>query len=555
MKFRLYKPGIPELTRERQALALLVLMLAGFFWFPGTTWLQSDTQIYVPIFEHLDDPGVLRNDLCAMRPHVSFTIYDEVTRALNRLTDMGYGPMLHFQQMAFRLVGLAGVFFIALSAGLPPAGGLFAAAAFGLGAVINGPAVLTFEYEPVPRGFAVMLIFGALGSMAQGWWRLSAGLLALATLYHPTTTAPMWGCAALWWLGPAGRRERWILLGAAAVAASLLALFASLQQGIVETAPLWGRIDPELEALQRMRGAYNWIGLWPREWLWQYPLLFVFAVVAWWRVRALLSPPMRFFALALPVYGLAMIPVTWYLLDVRKWVLMPQFQPARAVLFITAMAVLLGALAAWQAVDRRRYLEAGAWLMLVFAPPLNGLVLQLFTALPEPLAVRRVGLLLALAAVVAVLLSWSRRIPALVLVAIALPLILIPTAGEVRNYPELHNQPLFDLAAWARNWTERDAVFLFADAHRHLAPGIFRAEARRALYVDWKTGGQVNLLPELGREWGRRWKAVREARPPLLPLEHYAALGIDYLVVNPANVPEGATPVYNTEDYAVIRLP
>lgn len=555
MRFRLYKPRIPKLTRENQGLALLVLMLAGFFWFPGATWLQSDTQIYVPIFEQLDDPGALRNDLCATRPHVSFTIYDEVTRSLARLTDMGYRSMLHFQQMVFRLLGLAGVFLIALSAGLPPAGRLFAAAAFGLGAVVNGPSVLTFEYEPVPRGFAVMLIFGALGGMAQGWWRLGAALLVLATLYHPTTTAPLWGCAAVWWLWKAGRLERLTLLAATVSTAALLAVFASLQHGVSETAPVWGRIDAELEALQRMRGAYNWIGLWPREWLWQYPLLFVFTALAWWRVRGMLNPWMRFLALAMPVYGLAMIPVTWYLLDVQKWVLMPQFQPARAVLFITAFAVILGALAAWQAVDRRRYLEAGAWLMLVFAPPLNGLVLQLFTSLPEPLAVRRVGLLLALAAVVAVLLSWSRRIPALVFIAIALPLILIPTAGEVRNYPELHNQPLSDLAAWARNWTEQDDVFLFADAHRNLAPGIFRADARRALYVDWKTGGQANLLPELGREWGRRWRAVREARAPLLPLEDYAALGIDYLVVNPANVPEGVAPVYNSEDYAVIRLP
>lgn len=555
MRFRVHWYKLPALNRENQALALLALMLAGFFWFPGSTWLQSDTQIYVPIFEHLDDPTVLRHDLCATRPHVTWTIYDEVTRLLARWTDMGYAPVLHFQQMVFRLAGLAGVFLIAMSSGLPPAGRLFAAAAFGLGAVINGPSVLTFEYEPVPRGFAVMLIFGALGGMAQGWWRSGAALLVLATLYHPATTAPMWGCAAIWFLWKAARHERLTLLAAAGFGAGLLAAFAALQQGITEVPPLWGRIDAELEALQRLRGAYNWIGLWPRDWLWQYPLLFAFAVAAWWRVRGMLPPFVRFFGLAMPVYGLAMIPLAWYLLDVRKWVLIPQFQPARAVLFITAFAVILGALAAWQAVDRRRWLEAGFWLALVFAPPLNGLVLQLFTRLPEPLAVRRVGLLLVLAAVVAVLLSWTRRIPALVYIAIALPLVLIPTAGQVRNYPDLHHQPLYDLAAWARNWTDQDAVFLFADAHRDLAPGIFRADARRALYVDWKTGGQVNLLPGLGREWGRRWKAVREAKPPLLPLEEYKAMGIDYIVVRPENRLEAPAPVFENESYALIRLP
>lgn len=555
MRFRFYKHRIPPLNRENQALALLVLMLVGFFWFPGFTWLQSDTQIYVPIFEHLEDPTLLRHDLCATRPHVSWTIYDEVTRLLDRWTGMGWAPVLHAQQMLFRLLGLAGVFLIALSAGLPPAGRLFVAAAFGLGAVVNGPSVLTFEYEPVPRGFAVMLIFAALGGMARGWWHAGAALLVLATLYHPTTTAPVWGCAAIWFLFKATPAQRWALAAATVLGAGLLAMMAGLQTGVTETAPLWGTIDPELESLQRLRGAYNWIGLWPPEWLWQYPLLFVLAALAWWRVRGALPRQLRFFALAMPIYGLAMIPVTWYLLDARKWVLMPQFQPARAVLFIAAFAVILGAIAAWQAVDRRRWLEAGAWLMLVFILPLNGLVVQLFTRLPDPLAIRRLGLLLVLAAVVALLLHWCRRIPAVVYLAVGLPIALIPTAGQVQNYPDLHNQAIYDLATWARNWTEADDIFLFADAHRDLAPGIFRADARRALYVDWKCGGQVNLLPELGREWGRRWKAVREARAPLLPLEDYVALGIRYLVVRPTNVPSGSKPVYETTDYAVIRLP
>src|ERR1019366_8508439 len=29
----------------------------------GHTWLQQDSQIYVPILEHLRDPAVLRNDI------------------------------------------------------------------------------------------------------------------------------------------------------------------------------------------------------------------------------------------------------------------------------------------------------------------------------------------------------------------------------------------------------------------------------------------------------------------------------------------------------------
>jgi hypothetical protein len=62
----------------------LFVVLANFFWFPGTTWLQSDTQIYVPIFEHLEYPAHFQKDLAAAHPHVAFTIYDEVTLALAR---------------------------------------------------------------------------------------------------------------------------------------------------------------------------------------------------------------------------------------------------------------------------------------------------------------------------------------------------------------------------------------------------------------------------------------------------------------------------------------
>ena len=60
------------------AAAICALTLLNFFQFPGHTYLQADSQIYLPILEHIWDPGVLANDLIAERPHVSFTLYDEV---------------------------------------------------------------------------------------------------------------------------------------------------------------------------------------------------------------------------------------------------------------------------------------------------------------------------------------------------------------------------------------------------------------------------------------------------------------------------------------------
>ena len=63
------------------AAACIALALLTFFQFPGHTWLQQDTQIYVPILEHLRDPAVLRNDMLVQHPHVAFTLYDEAALA------------------------------------------------------------------------------------------------------------------------------------------------------------------------------------------------------------------------------------------------------------------------------------------------------------------------------------------------------------------------------------------------------------------------------------------------------------------------------------------
>ena len=66
---------------------------------------------------------------------------------------------------------------------------------------------------------------------------------------------------------------------------------------------------------------------------------------------------------------------------------------------------------------------------------------------------------------------------------------------------EIHATPeLAQLSAWARASTPPDAVFLFPDVAHGLDPGIFRAEALRAVYVDWKSGGQANFYAAMARE-------------------------------------------------------
>src|SRR5690349_2071817 len=173
--------------RERLAVAagIAALTLLGFFQFPGHTFLQSDTQIYVPMFEHILDSSVLRQDLMATRPHLSYTLYDEISIALRRLTGLSFEIVLIFQQLLCRAMQILGVYLLARSFPLSRAMALVTAAAFSLGATIVGPAVLTFEYEPVPRGFAIGLVFLAIGLAAQGRMLAADIAAAAAFLYHP----------------------------------------------------------------------------------------------------------------------------------------------------------------------------------------------------------------------------------------------------------------------------------------------------------------------------------------------------------------------------------
>ena len=88
----------------------------------------------------------------------------------------------------------------------------------------------------------------------------------------------------------------------------------------------------------------------------------------------------------------------------------------------------------------------------------------------------------------------GRSRPWLVAVAAAAPFFALPYLGGVRTMPPCIRAELDDLAKWARENTPKDAVFQFGDAGKKLEPGIFRARAKRALYADWKAGGQVNFL-------------------------------------------------------------
>jgi len=246
--------------------------------------------------------------------------------------------------------------------------------------------------------------------------------------------------------------------------------------------------------------------------------------------------------LGLPLLGLASMPLSWLLLERARWVLVPQLQPMRLVLFVALMMQFLAAVAGAHAALARRWWESAAWFAVACWLPLQPVV-------TEPYQWRRVAVLVLLAAI-AVAAMRSRVAP----LAGAAALLLIPLAGGVVNYLRLETPELDQLSQWAARSTAPDAVFLFPDAGRSLEPGVFRSEALRTVYVDWKGGGQVNFVHGFGETWWRRWSQTMADgfRPADVP--KYRAAGIDYLVLPPQQrLPQD--PLFANARYLVYPLP
>jgi hypothetical protein len=184
---------------------------------------------------------------------------------------------------------------------------------------------------------------------------------------------------------------------------------------------------------------------------------------------------------------------------------------------------ILTAVAGVCAAKDRRWLEGAGWLALAYLLPLE-------SGTTETLAWRGVVLAALLATATSVAVARAPRFsPAVALAAF----FAIPLLGGVVNYPRLHTPEIAQLSGWARASTPRDAVFLFPDAGHALYPGIFRSDALRAVYVDWKGGGQVNYLQDFGEQWWFRWQQTMTGAPRIADLAKYEASGIAYVVVQP----------------------
>jgi hypothetical protein len=265
-------------------------------------------------------------------------------------------------------------------------------------------------------------------------------------------------------------------------------------------------------------------------------LILAILVAAFVRLRQAVDVELRVLLLGLGALGALTLPLSWLLLEQFHWGLVPQVQPMRALLFLTLGMQFLTAAAGARAVVARRPAEAAAWLACAYLLPLQPL-------LTGPVVWSRFGLALGLAALTA--LAGIRWAPTIAVAAF----FAIPVLGGVVNYPSLHTPDLAQLSAWARANTDRDAVFVFPGAGRSLAPGIFRSDAQRAVYVDWKGGGQVNYLKDLGEQWWFRWRQTRDFQPANLP--QYATSGISYVVLQ---APLPRTAQFQNSSYVVYQL-
>jgi len=547
-------------VRLAVAAGLIAITALGFQFFPGHTWLQQDTQIYVPILEHLYDASVLANDPVAAHPHLTYSVWDEMALGVRRITGAGFHSILAADQILFRAVGILGVFLIATAAGLSTRFAFIVAAIYALGASVMGPAVLTVEYEPKPRGSAFGMILLAVGLLGHGRF-LPAGIAGSAAfLYHPPSTYPFWIVYCIAALRDSDRRERLrglIPLGAAAAA---LFVISRLQTGSPEHFTWFSQLSPELEGLQRYRSSYAWVSTWFAEWVWHYLFLWGCSLLAIHRLGAAIPKNLRDFLYGLPLVGLLSVPASYAAYDVLQWGLMAKFQPARALVWVSLAAVVLAAIACFAAARRGRSVEPFLWGALAFAIPVEHNVWDLL--LPDatdPVILRRL-LLVVLLGLLAALAGRSREKSgrlsmALAALTVVAPFLLIPSLGKVVTEENMHHAELDSLSSWARAETAPDAVFLFPGAGQGRQPGIFRSKALRAVYTDWKSGGQVNMVEDFAREWWTRYNATMLSEFDPGGLEDYAARGIDYVVLSPAYRLSGREPVFENGLYLVYSLP
>jgi hypothetical protein len=113
---------------------------------------------------------------------------------------------------------------------------------------------------------------------------------------------------------------------------------------------------------------------------------------------------------------------------------------------------------------------------------------------------------------------------------------------------------VYELADWADRNTPVDSVFLFPDVGRNKIPGYFRYRSQRAIYVDWKGGGQVNFSRRFAEEWWHRWQISMSESQPLGSGQRLRGLPIDFVVTKVQNRLSELPLVHQTSSFNVYRI-
>lgn len=538
--------------------ALLFLGVVGATWlqfefFPGHTYLQGDSQIYLPVLERLDTPGYLSRDLVATHTDVTYTIYDEVTLFLHEAGHLKFRTALEGQQLFCRAAGLTGVLLLALSTGMGDLIAFLIAMFINFGAMLCGPDLFVIDHEPVPRAFAFPLILLSAGLLAQAKPLLAGLAGGIAFVYDPVIALPFWGVAGIAVAVDAQlRRLLRPSLTILAIFILLLANLAQLQPGVVESQALFGSILPPLVAVEQYRTPNAWVSLWAASDIWSCLAIYVCGVWATARIWRTLNRTLRWLLVGLPLGGILSLPVSYIGLEEFHSRFASQLQPTQALMFTVVFCAFACGVAGARAAVLRNKWEATLWLIVMIAVAVNSRILDLLhvnsaTNLLELAACIALGSTVAFTMTGAGKTQWRYA----GLLAPVLAAFVVPRLAGSRPADHAPMQPVLELAAWAETSTWGSSMFLFPDAGRQLYTGTFRAASRRAVWVDWSSGALVDRSAFVAVEWWDRWEHTMQGNFSPERLQDMLSLPIDYYVLKRPDQLKAVRPVFRNSEFVV----
>jgi hypothetical protein len=448
------------------------------------------------MLERLDTPGFLSRDLVAANPTFAYTIYDEITQSLHLAAKVGLEQALLWQQLAFRLAGIIGIFLLARALQVGPWASILISGCVNAITHLAAPEAFVTNPEATPASFALGLVFLAAGLLVNRN-ALLAGLAAgFALLYDPITAAPFWLIVIIASITDRSLRSylrpAWLSL---VIFSLILGNLVQLQAGLGGSEEITAQMSAAMVELTRIRTPWVWV----THWVWAGILTYKFLLVAGaWAIARLWKYAdgiTKWVTIGLAASGSVSVGVAMVLLLQRSQFAV-EMMPARNLAFSVSISALLCGAASWHAAQKLKWVESLPWMAVMIAAILNAQVLDLLHGKVDMAH-------------------------------------LTPAPDAVRQ-----------LAAWASNETWGSSLFQFVDAGKGKEPGVFRALSRRALWADWESGLVCDSSDQAGQEWYSRWQSRK-------PLPEMLRLPIDYYVLDRRHELNSEKPVYSNSDYVV----